>query len=284
MQTQSEQPQQTQPLTKEEVEKAIEVCKERVDDQQYELRWFRRFMRAFWTGVVTTIVCFAVLYPLNIPFLQTLVETVGGIAIGLAAVSGFCIVVYAVPGNELWEELGNLREARRELDKLQGRLKYFEEQALRHLTAEQYMHQLPTLIASYRQRADRYRRLFTAIQLTTIFLSAAITSLSGGWLDRYFTIPWIIPVLSALISILTSVTLFFKFREKGTNLQQTADKMDWEHMACTLGIGSYKGRSQEEKLVMLAERAEELRQEQQKRQLQLEQSSQTEQKALQAHS
>ena len=55
-------------------------------------------------------------------------------------------------------------------------------------------------------------------------------------------------------------------------------------MACTLGIGKYKGMAEAEKLVLLAETAENLRQEQQKRQLQLEQSSHTEQKALQSTS
>ena len=54
-------------------------------------------------------------------------------------------------------------------------------------------------------------------------------------------------------------------------------------MACTLGIGMYKGQSKADALVLLAERAELLRKEQQQRQLQLEQSSHAEQKALQSN-
>ena len=143
------------------------------------------------------------------------------------------------------------------------------------------MHQLPTLITSYRKQADSYRRWFIVTQIIVILLSATVTSLSGGWIDKYISIPWTIPVFSALISILTSFTLFFKLREKGTNLQQTADAMDLEHKACNLSIGLYKGLSRDDALILLAERTEALRKEQQQRQQQLEQSSQAEQKALQ---
>lgn len=214
-------------------------------------------------------------------------ETIGGVAAAIALVAWIGGGVILAADYETYEKpistnRNNRRVAKKELAKLYRKLAYYDEQAVKHLTAEQYMHQLPGLIASYRKRADRYRNWFVTTQLITIFLSAAITSLSGGWLDRYFQIPWIIPVIGAAISILTSITLFFKFREKGTNLQQTADAMDWEHMACTLGIGRYKTMTREAALVELAEQAENLRKEQQKKQLQLEQSSHAEQKALQS--
>ena len=177
-----------------------------------------------------------------------------------------------------------LRCKKRTLKKLMQKLAYIDELALRYLTAEQYKHQLPLLIKSYRIRGDRFRRGFTGVSVTTILFSAAITSLSGGWIDKYVSVPWAIPVLSISISVLTSLTLFFKFREKGANLQETADKLDLEYMSCTLGIGDYKHLPKDEAIVILAERAEALRKEQQQRQLQLEQSSQAEQKALQATS
>src|SRR5260370_883137 len=115
------------------------------------------------------------------------------------------------------------------------------------------------LITSYRKQADSYRRWFIVTQIIVILLSTTVTSLSGGWIDKYISIPWTIPVFSALISILTSFTLFFKLREKGTNLQQTADAMDLEHKACNLSIGPYKGLSRDEALILLAERTETLR-------------------------
>jgi magnesium-transporting ATPase (P-type) len=224
-----------------------------------------------------------VIFPFNLPFLQSLLWPVGGLAGAVSAIIGFVLIGYYSDERSIRNHLKDLREAKHILAKLLRHLEYYDEQALRHLSPEQYMHQLPLLIASYRKRADRYRQWFVVLQIITIFLSAGITSLSGGWLDKYVSIPWIIPVLGALISILTSLTLFFKFREKGTNLQQTSDALDWEHMACTLGIGIYKGLGKADALVLLAERAEALRKEQQQRQLQLEQSSHAEQKALQSN-
>lgn len=81
---------------------------------------------------------------------------------------------------------------------------------------------------------------------------------------------------------MTSLTLFFKFREKGTNLQQTADAIGWEYRDCMLGIGKYAELDKPDALHLLATTSSDLHKEQQKRQLQLEQSSHVEQKALQS--
>jgi len=268
---------------REEIERAIEDCKEIIYEYQYRLPWWTRGVRIFWLGVTIAFISFAVLSPFNISFLQPLVDAVGGVAAVLSVLVGIGLLISYMPDYDVSRNRGKLREAKHNLAKLLHQLAYYDEQALRHLSAEQYMHQLPILIASYRKRADRYRQWFVVLQIITIFLSAGITSLSGGWLDKYVSIPWIIPVLGVLISILTSLSLFFKFREKGTNLQQTSDALDWEHMACTLAIGIYKGLGKADALVLLAERAEALRKEQQQRQLQLEQSSHAEQKALQSN-
>src|SRR6266699_3903095 len=272
--------QTNQAQTRDEIEDEIERCKETIAEHVYALRWFTRGYRTFWAATVTTAICIGLLSSFNIPILQPLLVTVGVVAGIIALVVGI-ITASASEGRSIRDPRKELREAKRTLEKLLRRLAVFDERAIRDLTPEQYKHQLPVLIAAYRRQADRYRRQFVVTQIITILLSAAITSLSGGWLDKYISLPWVIPVFSALISILTSFTLFFKFREKGTNLQQTADAMDWEHMTCTLGIGRYAGMAKADRLPLLADRAEALRKEQQQRQLQLEQSSHAEQKALQ---
>lgn len=73
--------------------------------------------------------------------------------------------------------------------------------------------------------------------------------------------------------------MFFKPKDKATNLQQTADAMDLEHTACSLRIGVYIGLDDKDAHVKLAERAETLRKEQQQKQLLLEQASHVEQKS-----
>ena len=256
-------------LTREDIEAEIEACKETIHDIEHELRWLIRSTRVTWITSIIAIVIFAILSPLNIPRVQPILEVIGTVAAAITLIAWIGIAVtlasdYETHRKPINSNRNNRRIAKRQLAKLHRKLAYYDEQAVKHLTTEQYINQLPRLIASYRKRADRYRNWFVTTQLITIFLSAAITSLSGGWLDRYFQIPWVIPVISTAISILTSITLFFKFREKGTNLQQTADAMDWEHMACTLGIGRYKNMTREAALVELAEQAENLRKEQQK--------------------
>lgn len=268
-------------VKREEIDFEIAESKERLYEFRHKHWWFTYILRGTFLGVTVAVIAYTLL-PFTPPVVQSVLENLGGIAVFVSIVGVLASIVLYGGFEDLREKYESIRTEKRELAKLYRALALYDELSLKHLTAERYMHQLPNLIASYRKRADRYRNWFVTTQLITIFLSAAITSLSGGWLDRYFQIPWIIPVIGALISILTSLTLFFKFREKGTNLQQTADAMDWEHMACTLGIGHYKGMTKEVAQVELAEKAEALRQEQQKKQLQLEQSSHSEQKALQS--
>ena len=283
---------QTQTVkTREELEAAIEEQKELIDEERYELRWYTRGFFTSGCGAILCVVSSIILnvFPKGVVsniFLPTsvasgFVAVVAVIAAGVAYQSYLDSYKYKYKSDKM-STYEKLRQKKRTLKKLMQKLAYIDELALRYLTAEQYKHQLPLLIKSYRTRADRFRRWFTTISVTTILFSAAITSLSGGWVDKYVSIPWAIPVLSVSISILTSLTLFFKFREKGANLQETSDKLDLEYMSCTLGIGDYKNLQKDEALVILAERAEALRKEQQQRQLQLEQSSQADQKALQS--
>lgn len=270
-------------FTREDIESRIEFWKESIYDQRYALRWFNLSLNTLGLGVVISVVIYAILIPLNILILQPILQVLGAISSIVSTLPGIGIVASYFTYNEyITHHQKELREDKRSLAQFLRVLARYDEYALNNLTSEQYMHQLPTLIASYRKQADSYRRRYIIIQIITILLSATITSLSGGWLDKYVSVPWIIPVCSAFISILTSFTLFFRYREKGTNLQQTSDAMDLEHKACNLGIGLYKGMTKTDALILLAERTEQLRKDQQQRQLQLEQSSHAQQKALQA--
>jgi hypothetical protein len=271
--------------TREDVEAAIEVSKEAIDDCKHKLRWFNRGVYFSCSGVFIAAIAFVadiVVTSYNIPNLNSILQTIG-FSVGVISILIGIGLGYSYSENiRVRDWLKELGEDKQVLKRLVHRLAYIDEQALRYITPEQYIHQLPTLIKTYSRQADRYRNRFITIQIITIFLSATITSLSGGWLDKYILIPGIIPVLGLLISILTSFTLFFKFREKGTNLQQTADAIGWEYRDCMVGIGKYAGLDKPEALHLLATTSADLHKEQQKRQLQLEQSSHAEQKALQS--
>lgn len=277
--------QTNQNQTREDIEAAIEVNKEVIDDCKHKLRWFLRGFYVCCSGVVIAAISFLIVNAVttfNFPVLNSILQPIGIGAVVISIIIGLGLGYYYSENSHISDWFKELREAKQVFKRLVHRLAYIDEQALRHITLEQYIHQLPPLIKSYSRRADRYRTWFIIIQIITILLSAAITSLSGGWLDKYIVLPWSIPVLSFLISILTSLTLFFKFREKGTNLQQTADAIGWEYRDCMVGIGKYAGLDKPEALHLLATTSADLHKEQQKRQLQLEQSSHAEQKALQS--
>ncbi|HEX6481763.1 MAG TPA: SLATT domain-containing protein [Ktedonobacteraceae bacterium] len=82
---------------------------------------------------------------------------------------------------------------------------------------------------------------------------------------------WIAPVISIVVAISAGVTAYFKYKERSFNLQQTADAIEQEYVAVDLGIGYYKGKQQQEALELFAERVELLKDEQKKREQQLEQ-------------
>ncbi|SRR6266566_378412 len=278
--------QTNQNQTREGIEAAIEESNEAIADCKHKLRWFIRGVYVFWFGVfiaATAFVADTVITSYNIPNLNSILQTIGISAGVISVLIGIGLGYSYSEISHISDWLKELGKEKQLLKRLVHRLAYIDEQALRHITLEQYIHQLPTLIKTYSRQADHYRNQFIIIQIITIFLSATITSLSGGWLDKYILLPWIIPVLGLLISILTSFTLFFKFREKGTNLQQTADAIGWEYRDCMLGIGKYAGLDKPEALHLLAMTSADLHKEQQKRQLQLEQSSHVEQKALQSN-
>lgn len=131
-------------------------------------------------------------------------------------------------------------------------------------------------LEQYRQSARRSRRSANLLQWTIIVGSVTATSLTSadagnsGSLQSY---RWVAAVISAVVSIAAGVTGFFKFRERSFNQQQTADAIDKYYKAVDLGIGEYHGLDERERLSKFAQQIEELKDEQRKRELQLEQST-----------
>ncbi|MEW2327335.1 DUF4231 domain-containing protein [Micromonospora chersina] len=132
-------------------------------------------------------------------------------------------------------------------------------------------------IETYRTRAKTNRRYSNILQWAIILGSVTATSLTsitaGAAASTAEWIRWVAAAVSAMVSVAAGVTGFFKFRERGFNQQQTADNIEKHQKALELGIREYAGRSEEEALRLFAQNVEELKDEQRKRELQLEQSS-----------
>ncbi|WP_424891166.1 DUF4231 domain-containing protein [Streptomyces sp. XH2] len=129
-------------------------------------------------------------------------------------------------------------------------------------------------IERYRDGARRNRRYSNILQWMVIVGSVAATSLTSLATESSGNLAAkVAPVISALVSIAAGLTAYFKFRERGFNEQQTADAIEKEYKGVELRIGDYSGGGEQDVLARFAQRVESLKDEQRKRELQLEQSS-----------
>ncbi|MGC5003947.1 DUF4231 domain-containing protein [Streptomyces sp. DT203] len=134
-----------------------------------------------------------------------------------------------------------------------------------------YRKEVPKLRDDYRLGAGRYRSRHNRFQLVvivgSIFTSVATTASAeqGFW-------SWLAVALSSAVSVSAGVTSYFKFRERSINLQQTADSIDMEIKAFDLRIRRYKNLTPEQAAVEFAEEIERIKEEQRKKELQLEQT------------
>lgn len=83
----------------------------------------------------------------------------------------------------------------------------------------------------------------------------------GGWLSS----------LPPFVGLAAGFTGYFKYHERSFNLQQTADAIEREYEAVELRVGRYAGKSDEEAYALFADVVERHRDEQNKRQQQLDQ-------------
>lgn len=135
-------------------------------------------------------------------------------------------------------------------------------------TYARYREAMPELVARYRSQANRYRTANNSLQAFIILASlgtSAITGLLGASPGvRVWTI-----LLTLGIAIASSMGAFFRLRERGSQLQETADLIEIEFRAVELGIKDYSGQKKIDALRTFVEKVEELRSAHMTRQRQL---------------
>jgi hypothetical protein len=160
-------------------------------------------------------------------------------------------------------EISTLREVRKEL---------YPPQSLQGADSvhRQYRDETLNGIDEYRAAAKYYRRIHNILQSIIIagsIIAASVTSAIGA--IPIFKL--VAPIISMLVGISAGMTGYFKFRERSLNLQKTADSIEQEYTAVDLRIRRYKHKAHDEALVLFAEEVENLKEEQRKREQQLEQ-------------
>ncbi|WP_328690700.1 DUF4231 domain-containing protein [Streptomyces phaeochromogenes] len=143
----------------------------------------------------------------------------------------------------------------------------------RHL----YREEIDTAIEQYQADSRKYRRIHNSLQTLIMIGSASTTTIAA--LDTGKQLTWQSVSLTAIsfaITVAAMFTGYYKFRERSYFLQQTADAIEEEVNAVTLGIGPYSefgDVGEVEALKLFTQRVEGHRNEQRRRQQQLDQPS-----------
>ncbi|MFD5341539.1 DUF4231 domain-containing protein [Streptomyces hawaiiensis] len=141
----------------------------------------------------------------------------------------------------------------------------------RHL----YREEVATAIEQYQADSRKYRRIHNSLQSLIMVGSASTTTIAA--LDTGRELTWQSVTLTGVsfaITVAAMFTGYYKFRERSYFLQQTADAIEQEVNAVTLGIGSYSefgDAGEVEALQLFTQRVEDHRNEQRRRQQQLDQ-------------
>ncbi|MFI1255114.1 DUF4231 domain-containing protein [Streptomyces netropsis] len=135
------------------------------------------------------------------------------------------------------------------------------------------------LMDTYRVRATRNRRVNNALQALIIAGSIVASTLIA--MDNSITpLSLAATILSATVGVSAGLSGYFKFRERGFNLQSTADELEKHYTAVQFHLDEYESvdpsltpeEGEKERLRRFARLVEKIKEEQRKRELQLEQS------------
>ncbi|MFF5054718.1 DUF4231 domain-containing protein [Micromonospora sp. NPDC000663] len=165
---------------------------------------------------------------------------------------------------ELRLELSLLREQRR--------LRAAEMTLDSRYARSSYKDEITGDVESFRRESRRYRRIHNGMQSVIIVGSLATTTVSGIALDSS-PLQWVVVGSSFSVGLAAGFTGYFKYRERGFYLQQTADAIEQEYLASELSIFRYKNLTESESLAAFVEEAERLKSEQRKREQSLDQPS-----------
>ncbi|HYT44380.1 MAG TPA: SLATT domain-containing protein, partial [Methylomirabilota bacterium] len=166
-----------------------------------------------------------------------------------------------------------------EIEQLEIKIRVLKKYQTKLLTIgeqlELYKDELMQTIEQYQQMAKRNRGGYFTLQIIIIACSLLVGSLTSGLtnLVSIFGSHWIAPALSVTVSFLTAMVTLFRPREKGYNLQHTADAIEYEINCANKRIYGYEELDENKVYTKLSQEVEKLKDDQKKRQQLLEQSS-----------
>ncbi|MET8298185.1 DUF4231 domain-containing protein [Streptomyces sp. NPDC005180] len=173
---------------------------------------------------------------------------------------------YSLSRSELQERLLSNQESLRQLSALvQAPLR--ERRGL-------YREDVVEVVAQYQREGRKYRRVHNAIQSLVMVGSTAMTTLAALEAKEWNWQTISVISLGFCVTLASAFTGYYKYRERSYFLRQTADAIEEEVNALSLGVGEYQqfGPEQEDvALALFTQRVEALRNEQRRREQQLDQ-------------
>ncbi|MEU6381666.1 DUF4231 domain-containing protein [Streptomyces sp. NPDC046909] len=193
-----------------------------------------------------------------------------GVLIGLCIGGAFADSRWRSPEQSL-VDLEDEIEVRREAARIMSALR----QPPLHERRSLYREDVAGVIEQHRADSRKYRRVHNTLQNLIMIGSAATTTIAA--LDTRNQFTWQNITLVAIgftITLAAAFTGYYKYRERSYFLLHTADAIEEEANAFALGVGLYRdfGPDQEqEALKLFTQRVEDHRNEQRRRQQQLDQ-------------
>jgi hypothetical protein len=170
-------------------------------------------------------------------------------------------------------QIPSLEEAESNLERIRDDLRWTEagNTVASHISQSLYKADVAAHISQYQDESDKYRKIHNRLQSVIIVGSLGTTTVAALQAGSMTLEQWITVGLSLAVGLAAGFMGYFKFRERSFYLQQTADLIEQEVNAMTLGIADYSGLSRQDALARLVERVEVFRNEQRRRQQQLDQ-------------
>ncbi|MFD6186118.1 DUF4231 domain-containing protein [Streptomyces goshikiensis] len=137
-----------------------------------------------------------------------------------------------------------------------------------------YREEVAAVIENYQTESRKYRRVHNSLQSLIMVGSTTITTVAAldakEWTWQTITVI----TLGFCVTLASTFTGYYKYRERSYFLQQTADAIEEEANAVVLGVGEYSVFGEDEQdqaLAKFTQRVETLRNDQRRRQQQLDQ-------------
>jgi hypothetical protein len=269
----------------------IDGLRTAVRELERDVTWKRRRARLLAASLLVTVASIPSLIAWNVVFGDARAALVAGRGfLGTALVtSGLTIVVICTDHLIRADPLGfrepyirpdryehSLAQLREDLADKRDELRRESLGAHPPLTARRSMYREDTVevIAEYGRESRHYRRVHNSLQSLIMIGSTAITTIGAIGQQDWNWQTLSVVILGFSVTLASAFTGYYKYRERSYFLRQTADAIEEELNAVMLGIGDYSQFTEEQEdqaLAKFTQRVEVLRNEQRRREQQLDQ-------------